>query len=137
MLIICRVYEDGQQHRELPAIVKSRVSCVLEHDGRYKNIPCTHRRYEQGQQYQTHQETSKPHITILVKIFLNTGFINPSRENTDRNHRYFLSMLVFSATRRIIFPKSLFTSPSSTGPIASIFILRYWPFFLLLYSVQP
>ena len=69
MLIICRVYEDGQQHRELPAIVKSRVCCVLEDDGRYKNIPCSHRRYEQGQQHQTHQETSKPHITILVKIF--------------------------------------------------------------------
>ena len=137
MLIICRVYEDRQEHRELPAVVKARVGCILKDDRRYKNISRSNYCNQQGQQYQTHQETSKPHITILVKIFLNTGLINRSRENTDRNHRYFLSMLVFSATRRIIFPKSLFTSPSSTGPIASMFIFKYCPFFLLLYSVQP
>ena len=42
--------------------------------------------------------------------------------------QYFLSMAVFSATLRIIFPKSLFTSASSTGPMASIVSFKYWPF---------
>ncbi len=51
--------------------------------------------------------------------------------------KYFLSMAVLSAIRRNILPKSLFTSASSTGPIASMFIFKYCAFFLLLYSVQP
>ena len=39
--------------------------------------------------------------------------------------KYFLSMAVLSAIRRNILPKSLFTSASSTGPMASIFIFKY------------
>ena len=69
MLIICRVYEDRQEHRELPAVVKARVGCILKDDGRYKNISCSNDCGQQGQQYQTHQESSKPHITIVVNIF--------------------------------------------------------------------
>jgi hypothetical protein len=69
MLIICRVYEDREEHRELPAVVKARVGCILKDDGRYKNISRSNDCRQQGQQYQTHQESSKPHITIVVKIF--------------------------------------------------------------------
>jgi len=85
MLIICSVYEYRQEHRELPAVVKPCVGCILKDDGRNKNISCSNYCNQQGQQYQAHQETSKPHITIVVKIFLNgTDFINRSRE-TDRS----------------------------------------------------
>ena len=69
MLIICRVYEYRQEHRELPAVVKPCVGRILKDDGRYKNISCSYYRNQQGQQYQTHHQTSKPHITILVNIF--------------------------------------------------------------------
>ena len=71
MLIICRVYEDRQEHRELPAVVKARVGCILKDDGRYKNISRSNYRNQQSQQYQTHHQTSKPHITIVVNIFSN------------------------------------------------------------------
>ena len=71
MLIICRVYEDRQEHRELPAVVKTRVGCIFKDDGRYKNISRSNHCNQQGQQYQTHHQTSKPHITIRVNIFSN------------------------------------------------------------------
>jgi hypothetical protein len=73
-------------------------------------------------------------FAILLYIIQNILFSwNASIQPT----KYFLSMAVLSAMRRNIFPKSLFTSASSTGPIASILIFKYCAFFLLLYSVQP
>jgi len=69
MLIICRVYEDREEHGELPAVVKARVGCILKDDRRDENISCSNYCNQEGQQYQTHHQTSKPHITILVNIF--------------------------------------------------------------------
>lgn len=50
MFVVRRVNENGQQHWELPAVVKSSVGGVSEYDGRYKNIPCAHYGYKQTQQ---------------------------------------------------------------------------------------
>lgn len=69
MLIICSVYEDGQEHRELPAVVKASVRGILKDNACRKNVSCSNDRDQEGKQYQTHQETSKSHITIVVKIF--------------------------------------------------------------------
>ena len=84
MLVICRVYEDRQQHRKLPAVVKPRVWCILKDDGRYKNISRSNHRNQQRQQYQTHHQTSKLHITIRVNIFSNhRGLFIRSRETEN------------------------------------------------------
>jgi len=50
MFVVRRVNENGQQHWELPAVVKSSVGRVSEYDGCYKNIPRAHYCYKQTQQ---------------------------------------------------------------------------------------
>ena len=93
MLIICRVYEDRQEHGELPAVVKARVGCILKDDGCNKNISRSNDCRQEGQQYQTHQESSKPHITILVKIFsIGRKYINSSPPSTLQSTRHSTSI---------------------------------------------